>query len=161
MTYIGCHLDVPGRRKSQNYIRLREGGEFNGGQWHRGGNTLKSTRNSELSPLGHAKSTSVNLTHQRDFMSSRSILHSCNSSIIMLVSYKTAELLWPVVQNLVSANPRQKLNSFSFCTSTYKSTLKLLGTKTTVDPDRICEEIFPSLSTSLWEISFQDYVNPG
>lgn len=77
------------------------------------------------------------------------------------ISYKTAEFLWPVVQNWVSANPTQKLNRFSFCTSAYKSTLKHLGTKTTVDPDRICEGIFPSLSTSFLEISFQAYGNPG
>ena len=77
------------------------------------------------------------------------------------VSYKTAELLWPVVQNLVSANPRQKLNSFSFCTSTYKSTLKLLGTKTTVDPDRICEVIFQAYQQACWKFLFKLTLTQG
>ena len=37
---------------------------------------------------------------------------------------------------------------------------KTFETKTN-DPDKIDEEIFPSLQTNCWEISFQLRVNPG
>ena len=62
----------------------------------------------------------------------------------------------PIVESRISANC-----GVLVCCTSCPFSFKTRGTKTTIDPDNVFAEIFPSLETSCSEITFKFYANLG
>ena len=101
MTYIGCHLDVPGKRGSKTILDLGGGGGFNGG--HQGGYSLNSPPWIRENPPVSTPHTNVILCRRVQYYTNVIRSSSCLETKSRVI-YKTI-FLWPVVQNWVIASP--------------------------------------------------------